>query len=349
MIHGIFGLYDTTLYQSKPTTNTGLDSVLSLSKQAILTSSYNNRILLKFDISSISQSVADNTITNAQYYLNLYTVEAQEVPTTYTVEVYPVSGTWTSGIGKYSNTPTTTYGASWLYRDSSPLGTASWDSGVVGGLWNTAYGCSQSYDYSSTDVRVNVTPIVNAWINGVIPNNGFLIKKSNYDETGSYSLFGQLNYFSSDTHTIYLPKLEVAWDSATFTTGSLTQPQVSKDITVYIKNLKKAYKETSKARLNVGVREKYPVITFATQSNFLEINYLPSSSFFYSIQHADTQETVIPFDTNYTKVSCDSNGNFVNLWMDGLQPERYYKILFRVDRGGAQEYVDNNYIFKIIK
>jgi hypothetical protein len=35
--------------------------------------------------------------------------------------------------------------------------------------------------------------------------------------------------------------------------------------------------------------------------------------------------------------------------MDGLQPERYYKLIFRVDRSGAEEYVDNNFIFKVTK
>lgn len=361
MIHGIFGLYDTTIYENESTKNTGLDSVLDLSKVVTSLSQANNRALLKFDITTISQSVASGIITNAKYYLNLYTVEAQEVPTSYKIEVYPVSQSWDSGIGKYLNQPITTYGSSWENRQSSALSTVKWTTSSYnanttgsyvttpgGGTWYTNYTCTQSYDYSSTDIRIDVTSIVNDWLNGTIPNNGFIIKKSNADET-SQSQFVKLKYFSADTHTIYQPKLEVAWDNSVYSTGSLSQPSTNKELIVYIQNLKKAYKETSKVRLNVGVREKYPIITYATQSNYLTVNYLPTSSFFYSIQHADTQETVIPFDTTYTKVSCTSSGNFVDLWLDGLQPERYYKILFRVDRDGAEEYIDNNYIFKVVK
>lgn len=361
MIHGIFGLYDTTIYENESSKNTGLDSILDLSKVTTSTSQSNNRALLKFDLTTISQSVAAGIITNAKYYLNLYTVDAQEVPTSYKIEVYPVSESWDSGIGRYLNEPITTYGSSWINRQNSPLSsvkwttssfnantTASYISTAGGGTWYTNYICTQSYDYSSTDIRIEVTSIVNDWLNGTLPNNGFVVKKANTDEQNA-NQFVKLKYFSCDSHTIYQPKLEVAWDNSIYVTGSLTQPTSNKEIVVYVQNLKKAYKETSKVRLNVGVREKYPTITYVTQSNYLTVNYLPTSSFFYSIQHADTQETVIPFDTTYTKVSCTSSGNFVDIWFDGLQPERYYKILFRVDRDGAEEYIDNNYIFKIVK
>lgn len=361
MIHSIFGQYDTTLYEGESSKNTGLDSILDLSKVVTTSIIANNRVLLKFDLATISQSVSNGTITSASYYLNLYTVEAQEVPTTYTVEVYPVSESWDSGIGKYFNKPVNTHGASWVNRRSSQMASTPWltssfeanttgsySSTPGGGTWYTSYGCSQSYDYSSTDIRVNVTPIVNAWLTNALPNNGFIIKKSNIDEQ-STDQFITLKYFSGDTHTVYLPKLEVAWDNATYNTGSLNQPSANKQITVYPKNLKQAYKETSKLRLDIGVREKYPVITFATQSNYTINNYLPSSSFFYSIQRADTDETIIPFDTSYTKVSCDSTGNFINLWLDGLQPEQYYKLLFRVDRNGSEEYYDNNFVFKVTR
>jgi len=361
MIHSIFGTYDNTMYEQYSKRNTGLDSVIDLSKVVLPSGAYNNRALLSFDLTSISQSVAVGEITNAKYYLNLYTVEAQEVPTTYTIQVYPVSQSWVSGIGKYNNKPETTYGSSWTNRSNSSLSSVEWltssfaanttgSTSLVsgGGTWYTNYNCTQSYNYSTTDIRIDVTSIVSDWLNGTIPNNGFIIKKSQEDEN-STDRFTILKYFSCDSHTIYQPKLEVAWEDATFTTGSLTQPTANKAILVYPKNLKQVYKETSKIRINVGVREKFPQITFATQSNYLTVNYLPSSSFYYSIQHADTQETVIPFDDTYTKVSCDSSGNFVKLWLDGLHPERYYKLLFKVEKDGTEEYYDNNYIFKVVK
>lgn len=356
MIHSIFGQYDATLYENYITKNTGLDSVLDLSKYIVGTSSYNNRALLKFDLSSISQSIVNGSIgATRKFYLNLSAVDAFELPTTLTFTIAPVSESWDAGIGKYANIPETTQGVTWQQRTSTidwttgsyaANTTASWTVNNGGGTWYTNNTQSFTLSNTSVDIRADVTNIVEGWLNNTIPNNGFIILKNNESVADNQT---SLRYFSSDTNTIYLPKLEVAWDNSVYTTGSLTQPTANKELLVYIQNLKKAYKETSKVRWNVGVREKYPTITFATQSNYLTVNYLPTSSFFYSIQHADTQETVIPFDTTYTKVSCTSSGNFVDMWLDGLQPERYYKIVFRVDRDGGEEYIDNNYIFKVVK
>ncbi len=67
---------------------------------------------------------------------------------------------------------------------------------------------------------------------------------------------------------------------------------------------------------------------------------------------AQTEDVVIPFSDTYTKVSCDSEGNYFNLWLDGLQPERYYKFVFKVENrvySGQVELFDNNYIFKVIR
>lgn len=362
MITRIFGLHDSTIYEQEPTKNTGLDSVLDLSKTFYGTASVaNNRALLKFNLTTVSQSVGSGAISNAKYFLNLYTVDAQEIPSSYKIEVYPVSQSWEPGIGKYNQKPITTYGVSWNNRSSTSVGSTKWTTSSFaanttgsytlnpgGATWYTNYVCSQSYDFSTTDIRVDVTSIVEDWLDGTIPNNGFVIKKSFADESSTDS-YTSLKYFSSDTHTIYQPSLEIAWDNAVYTTGSLTQPSSQKEFTVFIRNLKKAYNQSTKTRFEIGVREKYPVITFATQSNYLISNYLPSSSFFYSIQHADTNETVIPFDTTYTKVSCTSSGNFVDLWLNGLYPETYYKMVFKVNRDGAEEYIDNNFIFKIVK
>ena len=361
MIHGIFGTYDNTIYEQYPEKNTGLDSVLDLSKSIIGTTIFNNRALLQYNLTTLSQSIAAGEIVNPKYYLNLYTTEAQEIPTSYKIEIYPVSQSWVSGIGKWNNTPETTYGSSWQNRSNTSAISVEWLTSSFnanttgsttfvsgGGTWYTNYNCTQSYDYSSTDIRIDVTSIVEDWLDGTIPNNGFLIKKSHTDEV-SADRFTTLKYFSSDSRTIYQPKLEVVWEDAVYTTGSLTQPATNKSLTIYPKNLKSSYKETSKVRIDIGVREKYPTITFATQSNYLTVNYLPSSSFYYSLQHADTQETIIPFDDTYTKVSCDATGNFIKLWLDGLHVERYYKLVFKVERDGTEEYYDNNYIFKVAK
>ena len=64
----------------------------------------------------------------------------------------------------------------------------------------------------------------------------------------------------------------------------------------------------------------------------------------------DTEEIVVDFDTVGTKISCDSTGNFFTVYMNGLQPERYYKILIKsVLSNGETVVMDKDYIFKVVR
>jgi len=80
----------------------------------------------------------------------------------------------------------------------------------------------------------------------------------------------------------------------------------------------------------------------------MQQKYLPSSSY-YSIIDAHTAETVVPFDTGSTKISCDANGNFFKLWMNGFQPERYYKVRIKVMSGSTQNIYDIPTNFKVVR
>ncbi|MAG26238.1 hypothetical protein CMI47_11840, partial [Candidatus Pacearchaeota archaeon] len=97
-------------------------------------------------------------------------------------------------------------------------------------------------------------------------------------------------------------------------------------------------------------RERYPARTYATSSTNLTVKYLPTSSY-YSVRDAYSEDVIIPFD-DYSKLSLDSTGNYFNLWMNGLQSERYYRLLFcyKVNSGSINEIVekfDDDWIFKV--
>jgi hypothetical protein len=81
----------------------------------------------------------------------------------------------------------------------------------------------------------------------------------------------------------------------------------------------------------------------------LDIYQLPISSS-YSILDAASDEVVIPFDYDYTKISSDTKGNYFKLYMNGLEPERYYRITVKTKVSDTEEYVlDNNWIFKVTR
>ena len=226
-----------------------------------------------------------------------------------------------------------------------------WITNVGGGTWYTAsFGSKKHYYQSFTkytdDLNVEVTDYVNEWLDGTRTNNGFIIKKSKTDEQ-STTKFGSIKFFSSDTNTIYPPVLEVRWDDTTFVTGSLEALDTD-DMIVYVKNLGTEYKESSKGKIRVYGRERFPARTFSSTSNYTLVKYLPTTTY-YSVVDAETEQVIIPFDTNYTKVSCDSEGNYFNFWFNGLQPERYYKFCFRVDQNGTTKYFDDNFYFKVVR
>jgi hypothetical protein len=76
---------------------------------------------------------------------------------------------------------------------------------------------------------------------------------------------------------------------------------------------------------------------------------LPQTSY-WAVQDAKTEDMVINFDDTYTKISCDGTSSYFNMYMNGLEPERYYKILIKTDLSDGESYeIDNNLIFKVVR
>ena len=125
-------------------------------------------------------------------------------------------------------------------------------------------------------------------------------------------------------------------------------PLTDNDIIIYVKNPLFNYKQNSNNLIRVIGRERYPKRTYWNRNTYLDIKYLPTSSY-YSIVDAQHDEIIIPFDYMYTKLSCDENGNYFMLNTEGLQPERLYRMIFKIVRGNKIQIFDDNYLFKIIR
>jgi hypothetical protein len=374
-----FAQKDATLYEGTVTQsqNTGLDEIIEVSKHMNDTATVVNvsRILIKFDLTTISESIqsgvipANNTgVNKTKYYLNLYDANPSELTTDDLLYAYPVSQSWTMGEGKFYDSPKTTEGVSWRYRTGETEGD-QWISGSnnTGGTWFSGSGfeASQSYDHETTDMRMEVTDIVNHWIksSSAYPNEGFIVKRSgsigNLNASaseGNSTRLGHFKFFSRDTHTIYPPKLEVMWDDSKWVTGSLTASLSTtnlEDMVLYMKGLRPEYKENSKVRFRLVGRERYPEKTFSTTSDNLVVKALPSASSFYSVRDALTEDEIVPFGSG-SRLSCDSSGNYFNFWMNGLQPERYYRLTYRVQSGSGtadetDQYFDEDFEFKVVR
>ena len=62
----------------------------------------------------------------------------------------------------------------------------------------------------------------------------------------------------------------------------------------------------------------------------------------------DTNEFVINFDDQYTQISSNATDNYFDIYMSGLEPERYYSILIKTTISGSTIIFDDQYYFKVI-
>ena len=75
--------------------------------------------------------------------------------------------------------------------------------------------------------------------------------------------------------------------------------------------------------------------------------YLPKQAQ-YVIKDSETNEYVINFDREYTKVSADTTSSYFDIYMGGLEPERYYTILLKSTFDGTTKVFDEDLMFKVI-
>jgi hypothetical protein len=361
-VYKIFPEKDATVYSAYPNTNTGLDQILEIQNT---TSSLNDnaqvsRILLQFPLSTIQDVITNYVGSPSGYeaYLRLFVANATSLPDNYTLYINPISQSWESGTGRFLYNPADENGVTWAQRNNSnkwPSAsfavstTSSFLAGNPGGAaWYTLF---QNYApfaiNDNKDVDVEVTDIVGNFNNLNIPNNGFLIRMQPSYEFNNSASFA-LKYFSKDTHTIYPPQLEIRWDDSVYNTGSLTE-LVNDNTVITLGNNIGQYNTNTIYKFRVNARETYPARQFTTVSVYTLNNALPSSSY-YAVQDLDTGEYVVNFSEQFTKVSCDPNGNYFDLYMAGFEPERFYKILIKSSfADGSVVVYDNNYTFKINK
>jgi hypothetical protein len=346
---------DASVYLQQPNQNTGLDQILEVSKVYYGNIKDVSRALIKFDLNALSQSIASGDTTPTDIRLVMRETESNEIPLEYTIYAYPISQSWEMGNGTRFDDISTT-GVTWTYRDGQSAidwittnlatGSDSNPNDGTGGTWYTIVSASQSFNYETADLNMNVKGIVNQWLSGSLPNDGFILKYSSSLENNT-SDYGLLKFFSKETYTIHQPKLVVSWDDQTIATGSL-QPLdvVSNDIVVRVKNLSTNYKIGSIKKLRIVGREKYPVKTFTNSFSYNDIKYLPITTY-YQIKDLLSDDIIIPFG-EHSKVSCDSLGNFIELNFSNWEVNRTYKLEFKMLSDGDEIYYDDEITFGII-
>lgn len=333
-----FPTQDASIYSQFPTLNTGLDEQLEFGKT-------NDgidiaRALVQFDLISISASIASGDIPfSASFDFILYTSNATNLIFSQSIFVQPISQSWVEGTGYFfQNIVQTNDGVSW----NSARSGSNW--ATTGSDFLASPTSQISTGKPVGDLTFNVNTLVQAVVSGTLPNDGWLVK---FDAGAESNPLNQGNFksFSSDTHTIYKPVLVAKWNDQIYSTGSLVASPTS-SLLVVPGTLKSAYTQNDVVRVNLFVRENYPLKTFNTTfTNFDGLRYLPTSSYF-SITDVQSGVVIIPFDDN-SRVSVDPVGSYFTFKVQNMYPRRYYKVAIKVVHDGLTEIFDDGYIFTI--
>ncbi len=341
-IYKIFPEKDTFISYYHSTQNFGRDEILEISNETELTSLHadKTRTLIQFPTSQIADVINNKVTGSFVSYLRLFLANAY-IPLDFSIMSHPISRSWDMGLGRSGDDPITTLGCTWDNATQS----SSWTN--AGGDYLENISSSQFFNYiTNKDINMDISNIVLGWNSGSFPNYGVLLKQSSSIEGSNEPIITK--FFSMDTHTIYPPQIEFRWDNSLYNT-TLTQI-TSSDFISTISNNKTEFEEETIYKFRIKTRDKFPSRQFSTSSVYLNTKALPSSSY-WALKDVKTEEMVIDFDTNYTKISCDNTSNYFKLYMDGLEPERYYQILYKVILNNDETIVidDNTNYFKIVR
>lgn len=338
---------DTSIYEAYSTNNAGLDEILEIGKvldtniespSSELYASSSVRSLIYFDLPTSA------TIPNtAKYFLNLKLANATDLFKNQQVVIYSVSKSWDEGSGYFYQTPyNANDGATWKRSEQS----VSWS--LAGGDFITSSTSASTTisSYPVKDLRVEVTDILKPIVSQSLQNTfyGLVVKFPIADEQDKENK-GNIKFFSTQTHTIHQPTLEIAWDDQSFITGTLQPVPSGINVKVTPSNIPSHFAKNDVAKISLVVRDQYPLKSFDSVLRYKNKYYLPSSSY-YSIIDSQANTVVVPFD-EYSKINCDTSGSYIILDTSPLYSGRYYELKLRIVQGSYIKTIDAETQFTI--
>ena len=190
--------------------------VFSIYGQASTSSLEKSRVLVEFPISEILADRASSIVPtsgNVNFVLKMSNAEhSSTTPENFTLSVHVItSASWDEGYGIDMET----------YRDS---GVSNWESSSLGNAWSipgadyltSSYAKHVLLDTGIEDLQVDISDIVEDWLDNSIPNYGLLIKLSGSAEDGSLekSFYTKKFFARSSHHFFKRPSIEARWNDS---------------------------------------------------------------------------------------------------------------------------------------
>ena len=378
---------DATIYQRFPTLNTGMDEILEVGKvtQELdggnMFSSASVRFLMDFDVPSGSFP------EEAKYFLNLHIAHTTGLDRYQKLHVHTVTQSWDEGSGiRFQNTvvftgrtrlipvldPDTGERTGWerVADDSGRLtgpsawtrDGATWADATREESWQELGGDFDPVEAAEfefiepriTDVRIEVTDLFRDINDGTIPQEdwrGIIVKFPDEDE-GDPQNVGNVRFFSRDTHTVFEPRLEVAWENQEFNPPAELRSiaelgGLANKVKVAPRNLKQEYIRGERGRIYLVVRDAYPNKSFNTVQRYRNTYYLPETSYF-RITDSVSGVKLYDFD-EFSALGCDEEGSYIELDTSGLEINRHYTLELKVRTDDTTFFPDFNHNFRVVR
>jgi len=218
--------------------------IFSIYAQANSSSSELKRALLEFPISSISSDRSSGKIPSSgsvDFYLKMFNApHGETLPRQFNLIVSPVSRSWQAGVGldheNGSDITRNGEGANWINASSASVWT------TAGGDYLNTLTSSQFFDEGLEDLEINITPLVESWLAGTIPNYGVGVALSSSHENTNRSFYTKRFLARTSEFFFSRPIIEARWNSSTtddrdkfFTTSPLLST-TDNTHTVYLYN-----------------------------------------------------------------------------------------------------------------
>ena len=185
--------------------------------QSQMTSSENSRVLVKFPTDNITSDRTAGSLPTSgsvSFYLRLFNaVHPFTVPTDFTLMVQPVSRSWNEGTGIDSDSYSDYGYCNWVAAaSSSTSGIVAWTN--EGGDYHSDLQYSASFNDGTEDLLVDITGLVENWIDGTYSNYGVGVLLSSSHEVASGSLYTKKFFCRGSQYFYKRPVIEARWNSS---------------------------------------------------------------------------------------------------------------------------------------
>lgn len=209
----ITNAYKPGLIATASLSNLGASDILEvfyIAHQVSTTSEEMSRILIQFPVDQIESDLNAGIIpSGSEYHLRLFNCpHGETLPRQFTLNVRPLEKAWTEGIGLDHEGFSDRGESNWVYASASD----AWD--TAGGDFVASPIYAQYFDRGHEDLSINITSLVNQWIDGSLSNHGIGIMLSSSFETGSDSYYTKKFFGRGSQYFLSRPIIEVRFDSS---------------------------------------------------------------------------------------------------------------------------------------